>query len=205
MKVLIIDNQELILHCLTLFLEERQLCKEVITTKNFEEGLSIAKIEKPDFIISCYVIENETILPFISGLNKHKISSKCIILTVRSEGAIVDKLVSLGVCGFINKMSPKLEILRGIVSVIQGEQFLCKISKEALKKHNENKTYNSILSQRECEILNYIIQEKKNAEIANLLYISVSTVETHKKNIIRKTGVKSTLGLVKYVAESRIL
>jgi DNA-binding NarL/FixJ family response regulator len=205
MKILIIDNQDLILHCLTLFLEESQLCNQVITAKGFEEGLSKAKTEKPDFIISCYVIENETILPFLNQLNTQNIHSKCILLSLRNEGSLIETLLSMGVYGIINKISPKQEILNGIISVIKGNQFLCSISKKSLKQYQQNKSYNRLLSQREFEILNYIIQEKKNSEIANLLYISVSTVETHKKNIIRKTGVKSTIGLVKYVSESKML
>ena len=64
---------------------------------------------------------------------------------------------------------------------------------------------NEILSKREIEILKLICKEFSNAEIAEKLFLSISTVETHRKNLIAKLGVNNTVGLVKFAIKNNII
>ena len=91
-----------------------------------------------------------------------------------------------------------------IIKVFQGEKYYSDVIHNIKNSHSLSTTAIE-LSKREKEVLCLISEEKTTAEIADKLFVSVNTIETHRKNLIRKTGVKNVVGLVKYAINAGII
>ena len=204
MKVLVVDNQDLIVHSLTQILIEDNIAQDIVSANGMNEGLEKAKTFKPNLIICDYKMPDGNGLDFFNQLKSNNILAKFLVLTMLEEGAIINTLYNEGINGYINKECSKSEIKKGINLIIQGQNYFCEFTKKALKKYNSPNYKKNLISKRELEILKLILHEKKNQDIADLLSITVSTVETHKKNLIKKLGVKSSIGLVKYALDNNL-
>ena len=103
------------------------------------------------------------------------------------------------------------ELLEAIRTVAQGKMYFCsevseKIATIVLQQQRKlEQPEEPKLTDRELEILKLISQEYSNAQIANTLFISERTVETHRKNMLRKTSNKTIVGLLKYALERQII
>lgn len=131
---------------------------------------------------------------------------KVLALSMHHDYAKISKMVDAGVQGYILKSTGKEELGKALSFIMDGKTFFSDGAVESfLKGKPENETRPDkeriILTPREMEIVNCIAQEKSNEQIAETLFISPQTVETHRKNIMRKTEAKSAVGLVKMAIE----
>lgn len=121
------------------------------------------------------------------------------ILAISSMGQrhIVESMMECGANGFVLKTSDSGEILEGIKRILSGEKFLGSGVRELLdKKYNPSEEVPT-LSKREAEVLKLIADGLTNQEIAEKLFISPLTVDSHRKNLLLKFGAKNTASLVK--------
>lgn len=135
---------------------------------------------------------------------------KVIMLTNHIETLVIKKSISLKADGYITKFSDSDEIFDAIRKVYSGESYLCKTTikrlMNSIRESEEIGKYNfNRLSKRELEILSFLMENKTSKEIAEKLFLSVRTIETHRKNILEKTGAKSSIELLKIVYESDLL
>ena len=154
-------------------------------------------------------------MPEMDGVEVTKIIKKkypelkIIILTTHSNSHIIAKLNRLGVDGYLLKNAEKDELLYAIKKVNSGENYFSKEVAEIQKDFESNlkKSLSSTteLSNREKEILILIAKQFTAAEIAEKTFISLNTVNTHKRNLLSKLNVKNTAGLVKYAVELGLL
>jgi DNA-binding NarL/FixJ family response regulator len=129
---------------------------------------------------------------------------KVIILSVHARERMVARMIEAGASGYLFKNCDKAELVMAVKTVHTSgfyinSQVLKAIQKAATQKSMPLKNVNAIpvdISPREKEILQLLCAEKSNAEIADLLYLSVRTVEGHRKNLLAKTGCRNTAGLV---------
>jgi DNA-binding NarL/FixJ family response regulator len=131
-----------------------------------------------------------------------KPNQKILILTMSSEQIFAKKYLQLGVKGFINKEANQSEINQAITSVLNNRRYLSARIRDSLTLEmldSEAKSLFDTLSQRELEIMNYLIDGKNVSEIATMLSIHISTVSTHKANILQKLGVSNIIELSKLV------
>ena len=124
---------------------------------------------------------------------------------MHGEEAYIVKMLESGASGYILKSSGMEELISAIRALAAGKTYFTGEVSETLIKHlNSQKAMSSPsdseipLTSREREILKMIAQEYSNSEIAAQLYISNRTVDTHRRNLLRKLKLKNTAGLVKY-------
>lgn len=204
MNILLVDNHELILDSILQIITNTVVDANVYKALNGLDAYNLAKINMPDVVISDYKMEGMNGMELFMALKQENINAKFLIISMINEYAVINALINEGISGYINKESDKWEISKGIKMVLEGKPFFCSATKAIINNHQHSHAVSPYLSKREKEILRYVYAEKKNQEIAALLNISVSTVETHKKNLIKKLKVKTTVGLIKYVAENDI-
>jgi DNA-binding NarL/FixJ family response regulator len=122
--------------------------------------------------------------------------------------------MDLGVSGYLTKQHAGENIIEAVQVVAKGEEYFCesvreKIFNNATKGNPKFNTYkpnvNPLLTEREIEIIILIALEYSGKEISEQLYISVNTVETHRKNIMKKLRAKNTIGIVKYAMNNHLI
>ncbi len=203
MKILLVDNHDLIIDGLARLLKSNGVASETLKAHDGLSAISIAKEIDLDLIISDYRMPEMNGMELLITLNSEGIKTPILFVSMIDEAAIIETLINQGASGFINKEATTDEMVYGISQVLAGKQYLCRITQQILKKATPIED-DSFLTRRELQILKLVVQEKKNKQIAEELHINVSTVETHKKNLIKKLGLKSTLGLVKYALKHKL-
>ena len=137
-------------------------------------------------------------------LQLHHPAVRVMVLGILHDEEAVCQMVSSGVAGYALKKSELVEIVHGIRTVAAGRFFLSSelglqfITKWCSSPKLPYQVSPTVLSSREMDVLQLIAQGLRTAEIADKLFISVRTVETHRQNILEKTQVKNTAALIRY-------
>lgn len=210
MKIAIVDDHKIIIEGLEMLLS---LEKSVTVQKTYNHGHDFledlrAKAVSPDIVLM------DLRMPTIDGLECSRIlkkefpAIKIIILSMNCDGKVVYELIEkIGVNGYLSKKINRQELVKAINDVENGYFHL---SEEAEKTLGDFKkkliSYPVIkLSSREKEVVSLMINGLTNREISEKLFISESTVETHRKNIYRKTEAKSLPKLIQMVSNLNLL
>ena len=195
------------------------------------DGLKLLLSGDPDFTIGgeftrgadlldglksrpCDIVLTDIMMPEMDGLQvAMKVREmfpavRVLALSMNGDGQLADRMIEeAGVCGYLLKTAGKEELLTALRAVRDGQTYF---SKEIL---NELHTYRRIrreneeinLTAREIDIIQCMAEDLSNREIAEKLFISERTVETHRKNIFRKTGVHSALSLVEFARKRKLI
>lgn len=147
----------------------------------------------------------------ITGLKEQDFSGKCILLTMYLDQATVKRMMELEVDAYLLKNSDREEFMQALQTVARGKKYYSSRVTEALiDKGKELKRSSSApslgeLTDRERDVLRCIAEGSSTKEIAEELFISVSTVETHRKALLRKLDVKNVAGLVRIAVQSGLV
>jgi DNA-binding NarL/FixJ family response regulator len=139
---------------------------------------------------------------------------KVIILSSYDDLKLIKEIMKLGASSYLTKQCAGENIVEAIQAVYRGEEYFSEIVREKIfnnvtkdnpKLNNLIPTINSLLTGREVEIITLISLEYSGKEISEQLYISINTVETHRKNIMKKLKLKNTISLVKYAIKNNLI
>lgn len=143
------------------------------------------------------------------------IEQKVIVLSSYDDVKIVKEVISLGASGYISKNSAGDHIIDAIKAVYKGEQYFSDDIKSNLLKlftgqnvkegERPEGMVTEKLTDRETEVLKLIAKEHNTASIADILHISVNTVETYRKNLLTKINAKNAVGLAMYAVKHKII
>ena len=209
-NLLIVDDHQLITEGLCRILEDEKLIEKIYTAKNGKEAVDKALAEN----IDCVIMDIN--MPVLNGLEatklikKEKPEIKVIVVSMQSDASVVNKMLKAGADAFINKDTGKAELLKAIDKVMRNEKYISPEISVNLFAHLTNRNIINTenekhLTSREIEIIRYIADGLTNHEIADKLFLSTVTVDTHRKNILTKLQLKNTASLVKYAAEHKML
>jgi len=139
---------------------------------------------------------------------------KVIILSSYDELKLIKEVMKLGASGYLTKQCAAEHIIEAIHFVNKGEEYFCNIVREKIfntatrdniKVNKYNPTVSELLTEREIEVITLIALEYSGKEISEFLFISNNTVETHRKNIMKKLKAKNTISLVKYAMKNKLI
>ncbi len=209
-NLIIADDHRLIAEGISKILNEEITIGEIFIANNGQEAVDLA-LEKD---IDCVIMDIN--MPVLSGLEatkrikREKPDVKVIVVSMLSDTAVVSKMLKAGADGFINKDTGKTELLKALEKVMHGEKYMSPEISNNLFIHFSGRsahlsTGEKHLTRREREIIKYIADGFTNHEIAEKLFLSTVTVDTHRKNILAKLELKNTAALVKYAAENNLL
>jgi len=169
---------------------------------NAASCLAFLKKQQPDIIFM------DINLPDKSGIDlckevKEKYPSVFIIgLSTFNQQSFIQKMMENGASGYVLKNATREELKEAIGTVIQAKMYLSKDASQALRKE---KMPAIVLTRREKEVLELIADGMTNPEIAQQLFISVSTVDTHRTNLLAKLEAKNTASLVRIAAQLQLI
>lgn len=130
---------------------------------------------------------------------------KVICISMHSDRFVISEMIKSGISAFILKNMGKEELITAITQVANGKNYFSEdITKEMMNSFSDKKSEGR-LTQREIEIIKLIEKELSNKQIADKLFISERTVETHRKNIFRKTATQNVVGLIKYAYSHQLI
>ena len=139
---------------------------------------------------------------------------KVIILSSYDELKLIKEVMKLGASGYLTKQCAAEHIIEAIHFVNKGEEYFCNIVREKIfntatrdniKVNKYNPTVSELLTEREIEVITLIALEYSGKEISEFLFISNNTVETHRKNIMKKLKAKNTISIVKYAIKNKLI
>ena len=211
-KVFVTDDHELYLEGVCLLLNKQEGISVVghcLSGKDLLQRLPVTDIDILLLDVHLPDMEEEEL---IISIRQIKPEIKILYLTMMRGTRYIHKLIKYGVQGYLLKNAGIEELKNALLTIGNGGQYFSKevnITDADTDFRNtitiEDKQVNEILSKREIEILKLICKEFSNAEIAEKLFLSISTVETHRKNLIAKLGVNNTVGLVKFAIKNNII
>lgn len=209
-KIAIVDDHQIVIDGLQLLLESAPQVQVVsVATNGFEllEQLQ-KKIIDPDILIL------DLMMPVISGyefsliMKKEFPHVKVMILSMNLDGKVVGELIeNAAIEGFLSKSISKKELIAAIEKVYEGGQYFSEEVIKELEKYAkiEDQREEFRLSARELEVIGLIAKGCTNKQIAAHLFLSEKTVETHRKNIFRKTQTHNVGSLLDKVNRFRLL
>lgn len=211
-NVLIVDDQNLLGKLIQSVLNTTGNINVVGTATCYNSALKIAKEKKTDVILLDINMPNIDGLQALESFSNLFPKTKVVMLSAFSDADTIQKTIRLGASGYVTKSSDTGELIDAINNVSNGENYFCKFSLDSIMnnmmngngKKNVFQAVNS-LSKREREVLKLIGNEFSSLKISKMLNISVRTVQTHRKHLLQKLGVKNTVGLVKTAIEANLI
>jgi len=201
-RLLLVDDHQLILDSLqTLFASIPNV--QVIGILNDSRRVCDMLLNNPIDVLVC-----DLHMPHLSGidltlrLKQTHPDVKVLLLTMACDAQTIREAVRAGACGYVLKREGHSEIETAITVLMEGKRYFSPDVLDQLSQLEETSPNNhdplTCLTDREVDVLRLIADENPTHRIAEKLFISVPTVETHRRHLMQKLGVKSVIGMVKF-------
>lgn len=203
-KVFIVDDHYMVIEGIQSLLQHEAAIEWTGHATNALSCMAFLQQHTPDVILM------DISLPDKSGIDlcrevKEKYPGIYILgLSTFNQQSFIEKMMASGASGYILKNATQEELMEGIETVRQGKQFLSFDAALALRKP-EVKTNVPLITRREKEVLGLIADGFTNNEIARALFISVATVDTHRKNLLAKFEAKNIASLIKTAVQMQLV
>lgn len=211
-RVFITDDHEIYLEGLSLLLGKQEGVEVIGTATSGKQLLEQIKHLQADILLLDVYLPDLGEEEILQQIRAARPDLRIIYLTLLRGTRYIHKLSKYNIQGYILKNASLEELLQALRSVQDGGSYFSRdihIGDRDEDFRNtitiEDRQIDEILSRRELEVLRLICKEFSNAEIADKLFLSVSTVETHRKNLIAKLGVNNTVGLVKFALRNNLI
>jgi two-component system nitrate/nitrite response regulator NarL len=172
------------------------------------------KMEKLLTSVEIDILITDIMMPLMNGAQLAKMvklnfpNIKVLALSMSGQGDLVNQMIDdSDISGYVLKNLGKQELITALEKIANGGVYFSEeVLEEMMKASERKKTVDEIhLTLREIEIIRLIEKEYNNKQIAEHLFISERTVETHRKNIFRKTQTSGLIGLIKYAYENKLI
>jgi DNA-binding NarL/FixJ family response regulator len=203
-KLFIIDDHQMIIEGIHSLLQDQADIEWMGSAKLPEELMAFLKKEQPDVLLM------DINLPQKSGLDlcrevKEKYPAVNIIgLSTSDQASVIRKMRENGASGYLLKDASKQEIIMAVQQVNKGKDYVSFSVAEVLKQKAPNDQL-PVLTKREKEILEFIAEGLTNQEIATRLFLNITTVDSHRKNMLTKFNVKNTAALIKIAVSNHLI
>lgn len=211
-KILIADDHAMFIDGIKSLLRKEENIQVVAEASDGNEALEILSSTDIDMLITDISMPNMSGTELAKKVKEDYPDVKVLVLTMYNDREIINEILISEAEGYILKNTGKQELLKAITRIAEGSTYysneVMEIVMENIKdgnnRHEQDERVKE-LTQRELEILQLICEELSTAEIAEKLFISPRTVETHRKHILQKTQVKTIVGLIKFAINNKLV
>lgn len=208
-RIAIIDDHQIVLDGLQLLLHNAKEISIIAATTSPQKILALVAKNKIDLLLTDIYMSEMMGIDLAKEVYKLNKNLHIIALSMNNEANIVEELINeVDIGGYLLKTINKEELIHAINTVANGGYYFSDGILEQLKSSQDQKNENlekaALLTPREIEIVSLIAKEYSNKKIAAELFISERTVETHRKNIFRKTETHTVIGLLQFVRQYNI-
>jgi DNA-binding NarL/FixJ family response regulator len=208
-SILIIDDHPLVGDGISTMLKSEDYLEILSICKTGKEALLFLGNTKPDIILLDISLPDIDGLELCSMIRKNNALSKIIGLTSTNEAGIITQFLSRGGNGYLLKNMERAELLTAINEVMNGRIFLSTAANQKILEQYNSVSHalknTPILTRREKEILQLLYKGFNGPQIAEQLFVSPHTIETHRKNLMQKLNATTTQMLLKTAIELKLL
>ncbi len=209
-RVLIADDHAILRDGIRSILESQEDVIVVGEASNGEEALELASTLLPDIVLMDISMPKTNGLEATRSIKERFPQIKVLILTQHDNREYIAPALSAGASGYVLKRSGRREMLNALRQVHEQGAFLTgNVTQEVLREYSQNghnkKEDEQHLTDRERQVLHWIVEGKSNKEIALELGISPKTVSVHRTNLMLKLDVQNTVELIHYAARNLLV
>lgn len=203
-QILLVDDHDIIRDGIKSLLEDEIGFNIIAEAETGKEAIDACEKHEINFIIMDISMPEMDGIEATKKIKDQHPDIKILALTMMDEDQHIRKMIEAGASGYILKNSDKSELIEAITTILDGRHYFSQdatqsvmmdLVKETPKKQSADPAQ---ITDREREVLELIVKEHTNQQIAEELYISIRTVDAHRRNLLQKTGAKNTAGLVTY-------
>lgn len=212
-RILLADDHTVVRQGLRKVLEERPDWIVVAEAGDGREAVRQAELLKPDVAVL------DIAMPLLNGIEatrqivKHVPSVRVLVLSMHSDDAYITQILHAGASGYLLKDSADVDLIQAVAAVSRGKSFFSPaVARLMLDDYVKQRSSEpaivdryEALSEREREVFQLIAEGRTNKDIAGLLFISPSTVETHRAHIMEKLDVHSAPEIVLYAVRRGVI
>lgn len=210
-RVILTDDHEMFRAGLKALLDKNSDFQVVAQAQDGEDLLDKLKTIKTDCVVLDLSMPNMDGLVVLKVVQEKYPKIKCLVLTMQKDLEHFKHAMGHGAAGYILKDGAFDQLVLAIKMIMKGKKFISPAISDLLAQqyvyasNSGDQASLEILTAREKEILRYIADGSANKNIASKLDISIRTVETHRSRIVRKLGIKTAAGLVKYAISKGLI
>lgn len=207
-KIAIVDDHQIVIDGLRSLLKGYNQYEIVIESNHPESILPQLRKQSIDILLTDVMMPVLTGVELAKQVKKEFPAIKIIALSMNGEGSLVNQMIEESdISGYLLKNIGQTEFINALNKVAEGGIYFSDDVLQEMLKASERKQVSddNKLTNREIEIVRLIEKEYSNKKIAEELFLSERTVETHRKNIFRKTKTNSVIGLIKYAYEHKLI
>lgn len=204
----IVDDHQIVIDGLTSLLKGHEKFNFAFATTDSGEVVDLIREKPVDILLT------DVMMPKLPGnqlakqVRQQYPKIKILALSMSGQGDLVNEMIEdADIAGYVLKNIGKQELVKALEKIAGGGIYFSEEVLDELQRtsHRKKQKEEAHLTDREIEIIRLIEKEYNNKQIAETLFISERTVETHRKNIFRKTNTNSVIGLVKYAYEHKLI
>jgi two-component system, NarL family, response regulator NreC len=208
MRVLLVDDHQMVREGLRAILERDEGCTVVGEAASGREAVQLARTLKPDVVVMDVAMSDLNGIEATRQILAETPGARIVALSSHSDQRYVKAILGAGACGYVLKANAYDELRRAVEAAARGNKYLCAdvtdhVIESALGHGVSGSAY-EVLGSREVEVLQLLAEGLTSSEIAARMRIATSTVETHRRNIMRKLNLHSIAELTKYAVREGV-
>ena len=202
-KIFIVDDHYMVIEGIHSLLQNDRSLEWCGHAMNAASCLAFLRQTQPDVIFMDISLPDQSGIDLCAEVKRLYPSIFIIGLSTFNQQSFIQKMMDNGASGYVLKNATQEELTEAIVTVMKGKTYLSLEASQALRKNTDANV--PVLTRREKEVLELIAEGMTNNEIGQKLFISASTVDTHRKNLLAKLGAKNTASLVHIATQLQLV
>ncbi len=203
-RILVVDDHPMVIEGMKAILQQISFVEVVGTANNSFQALELTDTLQPDLIITDINLPEVSGIELTTRIKKKYPSIKVIGMSTFNDRSYISQMIQSGADGFLVKSASREEIEQAIPMVLEGQLYLS-VDITMSRTEKQHLQHQPVITRREKEILALIADGLTNPQIAEKLFISLNTVDTHRKNLLAKFETNNSAALIKLATKAGLI
>lgn len=202
-KLFIVDDHHMVIEGIYSLLQQEPQLEWMGHATNADSCLAFLRVRQPDILFMDISLGETSGIDLCKTVKELYPAVFIIGLSTFNQQSFIKKMMEHGASGYVLKNATRQELLQAIETVRLGQTYLSQEAAQSIS--NQNTEGVPILTRREKEVLEWIAEGLTNQEIAEKLFISSTTVDTHRKNLLLKFNARNVAAMIKMAARMQVI
>ena len=202
-KVFIVDDHYMVVEGIRSLLSEESAIEWMGHASNAESCMAFLQKQQPDVILMDINMPGRSGIDLCRDVKANYPGIFVIGLSTFNQQSFIQKMMDHGASGYVLKNATQKELLEAIDTVIKGRTYFSEEAADMMRKYDDSAT--PLITRREKEVLELLAEGLTNHEIASRLFVSTTTIDSHRKSLLAKLNAKNTAELIKLAFQHKII